>query len=369
LALALEVPMADNTQPTIPRLLEAASAGDRAALDDVVALLYEELRTLARRQRRRWRGDHTLDTTGLVHETYLKLVQQQRIATESRAHFLALASRAMRHILSNYAAERRAQKRGGGLEPISLREVALAVSDNVSAEATALDGDVAEAERLARLLVPEPPRQGLTGVVDPTWRWRPWQQAGIFAALGDADRAVAALRRAHAAGLAFSPWWRVAPMLAAARAPGRRGAPRARGVMADVESRSPTSLLQLRNPSPASRRHASTAAVPSVLSARRSRPLRAAPRMVVWISVAGVAETAEFSATYALPPGRVFTVKAARYVTPVMLSRSLGIGGVPTRVIVDNEWRLRDIELGGAVPADSMFITLCAATPEAGDAN
>jgi hypothetical protein len=90
---------------------------------------------------------------------------------------------------------------------------------------------------------------------------------------------------------------------------------------------------------------------------------------VVWISVAGVAETAEFSATYALPPGRVFTVEAARYVTPVMLSRSLGIGGVPTRVIVDNEWRLRDIELGGAVPADSMFITLCAATPEAGDAN
>jgi tetratricopeptide (TPR) repeat protein/TolB-like protein len=78
----------------------------------------------------------------------------------------------------------------------------------------ALDGDAAEAERLARLLVAEPPRQGLTGVVDPTWRWRPWQQAGIFAALGDADRAVAAVRRAHAAGLTFSPWWRVAPMLA-----------------------------------------------------------------------------------------------------------------------------------------------------------
>jgi RNA polymerase sigma factor (TIGR02999 family) len=135
--MALEVPMADNTQPTIPRLLEAVSAGERAALDDVVALLYDELRTLARRQRRRWRGDHTLDTTALVHETYLKLVRQERIATASRAHFLALASRAMRHILSNYAAERRAQKRGGGREPISLRELALAVSEDVSGEAAA----------------------------------------------------------------------------------------------------------------------------------------------------------------------------------------------------------------------------------------
>lgn len=77
----------------------------------------------------------------------------------------------------------------------------------------ALDGDTAEAERLARLLVGVPPRQGLTGVVDPTWRWRPWQQAEIFAALGDTERAVAALRRAHRAGLRFSARWRVTPML------------------------------------------------------------------------------------------------------------------------------------------------------------
>jgi RNA polymerase sigma factor (TIGR02999 family) len=81
-----------------------------------------ELRLLARQQRRRWRGDHTLDTTALVHEAYLKLVQQKRIATESRAHFLALASRAMRHILSNYAEERRASEaRGRPRAPLAAR--------------------------------------------------------------------------------------------------------------------------------------------------------------------------------------------------------------------------------------------------------
>jgi RNA polymerase sigma factor (TIGR02999 family) len=124
----------DDLQGTIPRLLDAVAEGDPAALDAVVSLLYDELRLLARQQRRRWRGDHTLDTTALVHEAYLKLVQQKRIATESRAHFLALASRAMRHILSNYAEERRAQKRGGGLEHLPLRELALAVRDDVAGE-------------------------------------------------------------------------------------------------------------------------------------------------------------------------------------------------------------------------------------------
>jgi RNA polymerase sigma factor (TIGR02999 family) len=120
----------DNTQPTIPRLLEAVSEGDSAALDAVVAVLYDELRRLARQHRRHWSGEYTLDTTALVHETYLKLVQQKRITTESRAHFLALASRAMRHILSNYAREQRAAKRGGGLEPISLRNLVAAVNED-----------------------------------------------------------------------------------------------------------------------------------------------------------------------------------------------------------------------------------------------
>jgi RNA polymerase sigma factor (TIGR02999 family) len=144
----------DDPQSTIPRLLAAVAVGDPAALDAVISLLYDELRLLARQQRRRWRGDHTLDTTALVHEAYVKLVHQKRIATEDRAHFLALASRAMRHILSNYAEERRAQKRGGGLEPLSLRELALGVRDDVAGgddAAEFLAGVHAALERLEAL--------------------------------------------------------------------------------------------------------------------------------------------------------------------------------------------------------------------------
>jgi RNA polymerase sigma factor (TIGR02999 family) len=120
----------DDAPPTIGRLLEAVSEGDPAALDAVVVVLYDELRRLARQHRRHWSGEYTLDTSALVHDTYLKLVQQKRLTTNNRAHFLALASRAMRHILSNHARQRRAAKRGGGVEPISLRNVAAAVTQD-----------------------------------------------------------------------------------------------------------------------------------------------------------------------------------------------------------------------------------------------
>lgn len=85
------------------------------------SLLYEELRAIAHRQRRRWQDDYTLDTTGLVHEAYMKLVGRAA-DVESRAHFFALASRAMRHILCNYARDRRALKRGGEAERLPLDE-------------------------------------------------------------------------------------------------------------------------------------------------------------------------------------------------------------------------------------------------------
>jgi RNA polymerase sigma factor (TIGR02999 family) len=96
--------------------------GNDAALDELVTLLYDELTDLAHRQRQRWRNDCTLNTTALVHEAYLKLVGQDPIGVESRAHFLALAARAMRHILCNYARDRRALKRGGGLKRLTLDE-------------------------------------------------------------------------------------------------------------------------------------------------------------------------------------------------------------------------------------------------------
>jgi RNA polymerase sigma factor (TIGR02999 family) len=112
-----------SQQDDVTRLLDALQHGDRAALDRLVPLVYEELRALAHGQRQRWQGDHTLDTTALIHEAYLKLVDQSRVSWESRAHFLATAAKAMRHILINYARDRRAQKRGGDQPKLSLEEL------------------------------------------------------------------------------------------------------------------------------------------------------------------------------------------------------------------------------------------------------
>jgi RNA polymerase sigma factor (TIGR02999 family) len=107
----------------VARLLEALELGDSSALDRLFPLVYEELRAVAHRQRRRWQGDDTLNTSALVHEAYLKLVDQSRVSWESRAHFFATAAKAMRHILMNYARDRRAQKRGGDQQKLSLEEL------------------------------------------------------------------------------------------------------------------------------------------------------------------------------------------------------------------------------------------------------
>jgi RNA polymerase sigma factor (TIGR02999 family) len=123
------------SQAEVTRLLEALERGDRTALDGLFPLVYEELRAVARRQRRRLQGDDSLNTTALVHEAYLKLVDQSRVSWESRAHFFATASKAMRHILMNYARDRRRLKRGGDQPNLSLEEISnrlegeLALSD------------------------------------------------------------------------------------------------------------------------------------------------------------------------------------------------------------------------------------------------
>jgi len=114
--------MADDTRTRVTHLLARLQDGDTVAVDELFALLYGELRVIAHRQRRRWRGDDTLQTTALVHEAFLKLVDQERIAAESRVHFLAVAARAMRHILCNYARDQRAQKRGGAIEHVAIDE-------------------------------------------------------------------------------------------------------------------------------------------------------------------------------------------------------------------------------------------------------
>lgn len=111
------------TPDDITELLLAAEHGDRSALEACFPLVYEELRSIARRQRRAWHGNTTLNTTALLHEAYLKVVDQGRVGARSRAHFLAIASTAMRHILCNYARDRTRQKRGGGIEEVSLKDV------------------------------------------------------------------------------------------------------------------------------------------------------------------------------------------------------------------------------------------------------
>ena len=108
----------------VTELLIALQDGNRAVLDDLVPLIYDELRAIARRKLRSERAGHTLTTTALVHEAYLKLVRLDRIQWQSRAHFLAIAAQAMRHVLVNHALRRKRVKRGGGATHLPFEEAA-----------------------------------------------------------------------------------------------------------------------------------------------------------------------------------------------------------------------------------------------------
>lgn len=112
----------DDKSADATALLSEAREGGEAALSDLRTLVYEELRGIARRQMRGERDDHTLRTTGLVHEAYLKLVDQDRTSWEDRQHFYAVAAQAMRRVLVDHARRRNAQKRGGGAPKISIDE-------------------------------------------------------------------------------------------------------------------------------------------------------------------------------------------------------------------------------------------------------
>jgi RNA polymerase sigma factor (TIGR02999 family) len=105
---------------TVTRLLLDFESGDKAALEALFPIVYDELRSVAHRQRRNWNGDATMDTTALVHEAYLKLVDVDHLGARSRVHFLRVAAMAMRQILCNYARDQRAAKRGGDAPRVSL---------------------------------------------------------------------------------------------------------------------------------------------------------------------------------------------------------------------------------------------------------
>lgn len=120
-------------------LLRRLHDGDDQALERLMPLLYDELRLLARRQLRDERSGHTLSTTGLVNEAYLKLVDQHQLRAEDRAHFFGIAANTMRRILVDYARARRRLKRGGGQRPIPLEEAEHFLSDQEADEVLALD--------------------------------------------------------------------------------------------------------------------------------------------------------------------------------------------------------------------------------------
>lgn len=123
----------------ITELLEALGEGRDGALDELFATVYGELRRLAHGQRRRWRGEETLNTTALLHEAYLKLAGARRRRWPDRGHFFAVASRAMRQILIDRARRSRAERRGGGRGPVPLAEAPPRIPPAVREELLALD--------------------------------------------------------------------------------------------------------------------------------------------------------------------------------------------------------------------------------------
>jgi len=123
----------------VTQLLIDWSNGDKTALDHLMPLVEKELRRLATHFMRGERPGHTLQTTALVNEAYLKLVDQKRVQWQNRAHFFAIAAQLMRRILVDHARKQGRAKRGGGAQRVSLSD-AVVLSEEKSAELIALDG-------------------------------------------------------------------------------------------------------------------------------------------------------------------------------------------------------------------------------------
>ena len=129
------------TQPStqeVTELLIAWSEGDKTALDQLMPLVYEELRRLAHHHMRREHPGHTLQTTALVNEAYFRLVDQKRVRWQNRAHFFAISAQLMRRILIDHARSHTRAKRGGGVRELALDEVAI-VAQEQAANLIALD--------------------------------------------------------------------------------------------------------------------------------------------------------------------------------------------------------------------------------------
>lgn len=173
-------------RPNVTVLLNKAHAGDENALNELLPLVYDELRRVASNQLRNERSDHTLQATALVHEAYLRLLEQKEVDWQNRVHFFSIAAEMMRRILVNYAVQRNAKKRGDGAAKIELdeaigfakeRELDLVVLDETLNELAKFDPDqarIVELRFFAGLTIEET-AQAL-GVSDSTVK-REWRSA------------------------------------------------------------------------------------------------------------------------------------------------------------------------------------------------
>lgn len=140
-----------NPSNDVSLLLAACASGDRGALDQCVPVIYDDLRRIAARQLRAERDDHTLQPTALVHEAYMRLVDQSRVDWQSRTHFLCVAATAMRRVLVDHARQHGRVKRGGRYQRVTLSDLA--------AEATPFDVDLVDLHDALDRLAASDPRQ------------------------------------------------------------------------------------------------------------------------------------------------------------------------------------------------------------------
>ena len=145
--------MSPPTRSDVTTLLDRLREGDDQAGEILFDRVYTELRERARGQRKRWRGDPSLQTTALAHEAYLKLVGPAERSWENRSHFFAVAARAMRHVLINRARRKTAQKRGGDRPTLSLDTLREKLGRDVGAGGPSADAEISAEERTETLVL------------------------------------------------------------------------------------------------------------------------------------------------------------------------------------------------------------------------
>jgi len=131
--------MSQISSQDITQMLIELADGDESAVDQILPVVYDELRRLAGSYLRRERSDHTLQPTALVHEAYMKLIDQRQVRWQNRAHFFGIAAQVMRRILMDHARKHKADKRGGSADKLPIDEEILVVSTDSSDQLLALD--------------------------------------------------------------------------------------------------------------------------------------------------------------------------------------------------------------------------------------